>query len=141
MKQSMNSKKMALLGWSGSIFFMILSSIPILFYAYPNYSKIAETFIYAFLGLSFGWVLGTLISPNHDKEKERFSKLSTAISSLIGGYIAGKTDHIINHFLAIENISTDLLVNISVFFSWFFVNSIAMYIWRVDVTKLSRENP
>jgi D-alanyl-lipoteichoic acid acyltransferase DltB (MBOAT superfamily) len=52
------------------------------------------------LGCTFGWLLGTLITPYDTKERADFSAYAKAASAFISGYVIAKIDKVIEHILS-----------------------------------------
>ena len=51
------------------------------------------------LGSALGWLCGTFITPYNNKESEYVSSFTKLASVFVSGYVIGKMDRIIEHFL------------------------------------------
>jgi hypothetical protein len=52
--------------------------------------------------ISFGWLLGTFVSPESDREQQSFMTYGKAVSAFVSGYLVSKLDKVIDRILSPE---------------------------------------
>ena len=57
------------------------------------------------LGTSFGWLLGTIVSPYNPQEETQFATYTKAFSAFLSGYLVAKIDKIVEHLFSPEFLS------------------------------------
>jgi hypothetical protein len=84
------------------------------------------------LGAMLGWGAGLMVSPFSEKEGERFSRVTQAVSAFLSGYLLSKLDRMLETFLTIsDNLFKDLvLARVALFLISFLLILIIVFINR-----------
>jgi hypothetical protein len=86
------------------------------------------------IGTAAGWAAGVLLAP-YKEEEERFQKISTAVSGIIGGYLLGKADRVYDLLVDKGNDApllkyTAIFRGLEIFVGCFVVSTLAVFVAR-----------
>ena len=110
--------------------------IVLLFCAWRIYGtsvQFAYSVLIGICGMAFGFLIGFLASP-YKAEKEKFSKMATAIAGFLAGYAATKIgDPVAEYLFKKDTVFSDPITgsNVLIFFSALVVSAINGYAYRM----------
>lgn len=106
-----------------SIHFVCLSSLS------PN--RFYLNLLISLIGGLVGWILGNIISPTDDEEKNTFSQLGAGISTFLSGYVVSKLDRFLEKVLfGGDQINQDAWTSASFFTSSLIIVTLTVFLNR-----------
>ncbi|TCB58221.1 hypothetical protein [Acinetobacter terrae] len=118
----------------GSSFVFFIFTIALILLAFFSRSEILEqniNILIVLFGLSFGWLIGIIVSPYNSNESIIFTQYTKAFTAFFSGYTIGKLDQITDEVFSPEFIFDPTNgFRLLIFISSFIISMIITFVFR-----------